>query len=97
VGLEYRGDYLWEASRIPLCLGYFRQPIDWESQITGDIVHEVFSLGTYVRMGNDRAGLSATIEYGRKYARETSDLDEKTIGLSLSLSAIEAWRKEVRR
>jgi hypothetical protein len=96
-GLEYRGDHLWEASRVPLCLGYFRQPIDWDSRLTGDITHEVFSLGTYIRMGDNRAGLSATIEYGRKYARETSDLDEKTIGFTLSLSAIEAWRREVRR
>jgi len=96
-GLEYRGDHLWEASRVPLCFGYFRQPIDWDSQLTGDITHEVFSLGTYIRMGDDRAGLSASIEFGRKYARETSDLDERTIGFTLSLSAIEAWRKEVRR
>jgi len=96
-GLEYRGDQLWEASRVPLCFGYFRQPIDWNSPLTGEIIHEVFSLGTHIRMGDDRAGLSATIEYGRKYARETSDLDERTIGFTLSLSAIEAWRKEVRR
>jgi hypothetical protein len=96
-GLEYRGDHLWEASRIPLCLGYFRQPIDWDSQMTGDIIHEVYSLGTYIRMGDDRAGLSATIEFGRKYAQGTSDLDERTIGFTLSLSAIEAWRREVRR
>jgi hypothetical protein len=96
-GFEYRGDHLWEASRIPLCFGYYRQPIDWESRMTGDIVHEVYSLGTYIRLGDGRAGLSATIEFGRKYARETSDFDEKTIGLSLSLSAIEAWRREVRR
>ncbi len=96
-GLEYRGDHLWEASRFPLCLGYFRQPIDWDSQLTGDIIQQVISIGTYIRMGSDRAGLSATLEFGRKEARGSSDMDEKTIGFSLSLSAIEAWRKEVRR
>ena len=103
-GLEYRGDHLWEASRIPLCLGYFRQPLDWgsrpldsDSHLTGEVIQEVFSLGTYLRMGNNRAGLSATLEFGRKYASGTSDLDEKIIGFTLSLSAIEAWRKEVRR
>ncbi len=96
-GLEYRGDHLWEASRFPLCLGYFRQPVDWDSQLTGDIIQEVISLGTYIRMGDDRAGLSATLEFGRKDALGSSDLDEKTIGFTLSLSAIETWRKEVRR
>jgi len=96
-GLEYRGDHLWEASTFPLCLGYFRQPIDWDSQLTGDIIQQVFSIGTYFRIGGDRAGLSATLEFGRKDASGTSDLDERTFGFTLSLSAIEAWRKEVRR
>ncbi len=96
-GLEYRGDHLWEASRFPLCLGYFRQPIDWDSQLTGDIIQQVISIGTYIRMSSDRAGLSATLEFGRKEARGSSDMDEKTIGFSLSLSSIEVWRKEVRR
>lgn len=96
-GLEYRGDHLWEASRIPLCLGYFRQPIDWDTQLSGDIIQQVFSIGTYFRMGGDRAGLSATLEFGRKVARGTSDLDERTIGFTLSLSSLEAWRREVRR
>ncbi len=97
VGLEYRGDHLWDASRYPLCIGYFEQPIDWESELTGEITHQVISVGTYFRMGGDRAGFSAALEFGQKEASGNPDLHERTIGLSLSLSAIEAWRREVRR
>ena len=97
VGIEYRGDHLWSASRYPLCLGYYRQPLDWETEVTGEITEQVFSLGTSIRLGRDRAAISVALEFGQRDAKDQSNLSESTFAFSLSLSAMEVWAREIRR
>jgi hypothetical protein len=96
VGVEYRGRIPWDAQRFPLLAGYYRQPLDWRSAATGEIVEEVFSIGTSIPLAKDRAAVSLAVEVGRREAENNSDLSETIYGLSLSVSAIEAWRREVR-
>ena len=97
VGMQYTGNYIWNASRYPLSAGYYRQPLDWESDITGEIIEEVFSLGTSIPLADDRARISIALEVGRRESKASSQLDETTLGFSVSLSAVEAWRREIRR
>ncbi len=95
-GLEYRGHIPWDAEKYPLCAGYYRQPLDWQSPETGEIVERIFSVGTSIPIAKDRAAVSLALEFGRREAEGTSDLSETVYGLSLSVSAIEAWRREVK-
>jgi hypothetical protein len=102
LGIQYHGDYIWQASKYPLSLGYHREPLDWQSGLrdkinTGKITEEVFSLGTSIPMGQDRAALGLALEFGTRKAEARGDLDEKIYGISLSISAIEAWRREIKR
>jgi hypothetical protein len=102
LGIQYHGDYIWRASRYPLNFGYYREPLDWQSgrrdQInTGKITEEVFSLGTSIPMGQDRASLGLALEFGTRKAEARGDLEEKIYGISLSISAAEAWRREIKR
>jgi hypothetical protein len=94
---KYEGSRLWRASKYPLIMGYYRQPLDWESDQTGEITEEFFSVGTSIPMGEDRALISVSLEMGRRRAKEEDDLSETIYGISLSLSAMEAWRREIRR
>jgi hypothetical protein len=95
-GMAYRGPIPWNAAKYPLLAGYYRQPLDWESPLTGEIVEEVYSIGTSIPLAKDRAALSLALEFGRREARDRSDLSERFYGLALSVSAIEAWRREVK-
>jgi hypothetical protein len=102
LGIQYRGDHIWPASKYPLNLGYHRGPLDWQGEPsdkiqTGEITEEVFSLGTSIPIGQDRASVSLAFEFGTRKAEATSDLEEKVYGVSVSLSAVEAWRKELKR
>ncbi|MFH1314401.1 MAG: hypothetical protein ABIJ00_14390 [Candidatus Eisenbacteria bacterium] len=97
IGASYRGDYLWSASKYPLVAGYYRQPLAWESDLTGEITEEFWSLGTSIPVGEDRASISVALEMGRRLAQDTDDLHETIYGLSISVSASEAWRREIRR
>jgi hypothetical protein len=97
VGIEYRGDHLWKASKYPLCLGYYKQPLDWQTDLTGEITEQVFCVGTSLRMGGDRAAISIALEFGQRNAKHRSDLSENTFAFALSLSAMEVWKREIRR
>jgi hypothetical protein len=96
VGMAYRGDILWDAARYPVLVGYYRQPLDWDSPSTGEIVEQVFSLGTSIQLAEGRAAVSMALEFGQRDSESMSDLGETYYGLSVSVSAIEAWRREVR-
>lgn len=95
-GIEYRGPLLWDAEKYPVLAGYYKQPLDWEDPLTGEITEEVFSLGASIPLAQARAALSFALEFGRREPEKGSDLRETFYGLSLSVSAIEAWRREVR-
>jgi len=102
VGIQYRGDYLWRGSKYPINLGYYRQPLDWEGEsqagiATGEITEEVYSLGTSIPIVQDRASIALSLEIGSRKTEMRSNLDERFYGLSLSISAIEAWQREIRR
>ena len=102
LGIQYHGDYIWQASKYPLNLGYHRGPLDWQSGRsdkidTGKLTEEVFSFGTSIPIGQDRASLGFALEFGTRKAEARSDLEEKIYGVSLSISAVEAWRREIRR
>jgi hypothetical protein len=97
VGARYEGDYLWSASKYPLVAGYYRQPLAWESDLTGEITEEFWSLGTSIPIGDERASISIAVEMGRRQAQNTDDLHETMYGFSVSVSATEAWRREIRR
>jgi hypothetical protein len=97
VGLKYRGDHLWEASKYPVCVGYYRQPLDWEVESTGKITEQVFSIGTSVPLGGGQAEVAMALEFGRRKASDRSDVSENTFAFTLSVSAMEAWRREVKR
>ena len=76
--------------------GYYRQPLDWQDPSIGEIVEEVFSVGTSIPIAQERAAVSLAFEVGRREADRNSDLRETIYGVSLSVSAIEAWRREVK-
>jgi hypothetical protein len=97
VGARYQGNWLWRASKYPLIAGYYRQPLDWESPVTGEIIEEFLSVGTAIPIGEDRASISLSFEFGRRRPEKTGDLEEKVYGFSLSVSAAEAWRRAIRR
>jgi hypothetical protein len=97
VGVKYQGNHVWKGRKYPLIAGYYRQPLDWESEITGKITEEFWSLGTSIPIGEDRASITVSAEVGRREAEGTGDLHETIYGLSLSVSALEAWRREIRR
>jgi hypothetical protein len=96
-GMKYTGDYIWNASRYPLNAGYYRQPLDWENDITGEIIEEVFSFGTSIPLADDRAKISLALEIGQRKSKASGQLDETILAFSLSLSAIEAWHREIGR
>lgn len=97
VGVKYMGNHLWEGARYPLIGGYYRQPLDSENDIAGEITEEVFSIGTSVPIGRDMAKFSLAFEMGRRQGHDSDDLHETMYGFSLSVSAMEAWRREIRR
>lgn len=96
VGMEYRGNILWNAARFPLLAGYYTQPLDWESQLTGEITERVFSVGTSIPVAEDRAAIALSLEFGQCKAEGRNDLSESFYGLSVSVSAVETWRREER-
>jgi hypothetical protein len=96
VGMEYRGDILWDAAKFPVMAGYYKQPLDWDGPLTGEIVEQVFSLGTSIPVAEGRAGVAFALEFGRRETEKPSDLSETFYGLTISVSAIEAWRREVK-
>lgn len=95
-GIEYRGRIPWDARKYPVLAGYYKQPLDWRSPSTGEIVEQVFSVGTSIPIAKDRATVSLALEFGRREAEKDGDLSERVYGLSLSVSAMEAWRREVK-
>lgn len=97
VGIRYQGERPWKASKYPLMAGYYRQPLDWEDPTTGEIVEEFFSVGTSIPVGDDRAALSISFEVGTRRADRTGDIEETIYGFSLSVTAVEAWRRAIRR
>lgn len=97
VGAEYRGDILWDAAKYPLLAGYYRQPLDWDSPLTGEIIEQVFSAGTSIPIAEGRAAIALAVEIGQREAQDLTAAAEIFYGLSISVSAIEAWRREVRR
>ncbi len=94
-GIRYTGTHLWRASKYPLLAGYYRQPMDWPHQ-ADRCYEQVFSLGTVVPIGQDRASLALSIEIGTRDGGDLS-LEEHFVGFSLSISAKEAWRREIKR
>ncbi len=97
LGIRYEGDHLWNAARYPLIAGYYRQPLDWETSDTGEITEQMFSVGTSIPIGEDRALVSLSFEMGRRETEGPSTLEETIYGFSLSVSAVEAWRREIKR
>jgi hypothetical protein len=102
LGVQYRGDFLWRADKYPLSLGYYRQPVDWQDAevagvVTGEITEQVFSLGISGSLGQDRGAAALGFEVGTRESDAGSDLSERFYALSLSISATEPWRREVRR
>jgi hypothetical protein len=102
VGVQYHSDYLWRASKYPLNLGYYRQPLDWRSTAadptgTGRITEDVVSIGTSIPIGVERGSLGLAFEIGTRKAADTGNLKETTYTLSVSVAAAEAWRREIKR
>jgi hypothetical protein len=97
VGVKYRGDHLWRGRKYPLMAGYYRQPLAWESDLIGEITEEFWSLGTSIPIGGDRASITVSVEAGRREAKDTDEVHETIYGFSLSISALEAWHREIRR
>jgi hypothetical protein len=102
LGVQYRGDYLWRGSRYPINLGYYRQPVDWEdlgpvAVPTGEITEEAYSVGLSVPLVEGRAAMDFAFEAGTRKASAGGDLDEKFYCLSVSVSAMEVWRRGLKR
>jgi hypothetical protein len=101
-GARYTGDHLWAASRYPLYLGYYRQPADWRGVTpngieAGDITEQVFSVGLSIPVSNQAAIVTVGFEAGTRKADARDDLKERIYAVSLSISAAEEWRKEIKR
>lgn len=102
LGVQYRGDFLWRADRYPLSLGYYRQPVDWQDAevagvVTGEITEQAVSLGISAPLGQDRGAVALGFEAGTRRGDAGSDLSERFYSLSLSISATEPWRRELRQ
>ena len=92
-GIEYTGPFLWDTQKYPLMAGYHREPLGWRSPLTGEIVERVFAVGTSIHMVQGRAAVALALEYGQRRSDRQGDLDENFYGLSLSVTAMEAWRR----
>lgn len=103
VGIRYRGKKLWNASRYPLLAGYYRQPLDsegpfgWGADFTGKITEQVFSIGTSIPVAGDRGAVTLAFEVGQRKVENEPDVGETIYGFSLSVAAMEAWTKAIRR
>lgn len=95
IGIRYMGSYLWNASKYPLLAGYYRQPLDWPG-LSHRGKEEVFSIGTVIPIGEDRASLALSVEMGKRNSEDHA-LKENFVGFSLSITAKEVWRHEVKR
>jgi len=95
LGIRYEGNHFWKASRYPLLVGYYRQPLDWPRK-GNRIYQQAFSLGTVIPIGEERGLLTLSVEIGSRKDGNTS-LKENYVGFSCSISAKEVWRREVRR
>jgi hypothetical protein len=102
VGVQYTGSRFWQASRYPLALGYYRQPVDWQDAeqvvvTTGEVVEEAYTIGLSVPLARDKAAMSLAFEAGSRTAAASTDLDERFYRLSLSVSTMEVWRRSIKR
>lgn len=102
LGVQYAGNHLWQASKYPLALGYYRQPVDWQDAeqvavTTGEILEEAYSIGLSIPLAQERATMWFAFEAGTRAAAATSDLDESFYRLSVSVSAMEVWRRSIKR
>jgi hypothetical protein len=96
-GLEYRGEFLWNARKYPILFGYYTQHLDWSSDSFGEINERVFSIGTSIPVLRDRAAVYVGFEIGRRQTDRASDFEETFYGVSLAVSAAEFWRREIDR
>lgn len=109
LGVSYTGNHLWRASKYPLALGYYRQPADWQDAEpvavpTGEILEEAYSIGLSIPLAKDRAAMCFAFEAGTRAAEAQAQIDGKSDRLeenfyrvSLSVSAMEVWRRSIKR
>jgi hypothetical protein len=103
VGIRYSGKMFWNASRYPFLAGYYRQPLDtegpfgWDAAFTGEITEQIFSVGTSIPVAGERGAVTLAIEAGQRKVENEPSVSETVYGFSLSVSAMEAWRKAIRR
>jgi hypothetical protein len=103
VGIQYRGRWFWNASRYPLLAGYYSQPLDAKGAFTpaadaeDEIIEEFLSVGTSIPVAGDRGAVTLAFEIGRREAGAGSTMHETIYGFSLSVTALEVWRRAIRR
>ena len=101
VGIQYRGDRLWRASKYPLSVGYYRQPEDWRNGIpgvvdAGEITQSVYSVGLSIPLAQEKAALDLSFEFGSRKSEARSDLKDDFFSVSVSVAAIEPWTKQMK-
>ena len=101
VGIQYRGERLWRASKYPLSLGFSRQPADWRGGAkgvldVGDVSREVYSVGLSIPLAQERAELDVALQIGSRKSEARPDLKDSFYGFSVSISAVEPWTKEMK-
>jgi hypothetical protein len=101
IGAQYRGEYLWRASKYPLSIGFYRQPGDWKGGVeglvdVGDITERVYSVGLSIPLAQQRAALDVAFEVGSRESAARSDLKDTFFNVSVSIAAIEPWTRQMK-
>jgi hypothetical protein len=97
LGISYTGNYLWNAGRYPLLLGYYRQPLDRRSESTPETMENAFLGGTSLDIANGRASVILGLQYITRKTDGVPELNEDAFGFYISVVAKEAWRRAIKR
>jgi hypothetical protein len=97
VGVAYTGRRIWNASKYPLLLGYYSQPLDRSSESAGETSETGFVAGTSLDIAEGRAAVVLGLEYIKRETEGVPELKEEAFGLYISVTVNEAWRRAMRR
>jgi hypothetical protein len=97
LGITYTGRSVWNATRYPLMLGYYRQPLDRASPDPGESIEKGYLAGTSIGIAGDRAALVLGLEYITRKTDGEPDLHEEAFGFYVSVAIQEAWRRAIKR
>ena len=97
LGIAYTGRKIWNAEKYPVMFGYYSQPLDRSSESAAETVEKGYLAGTALDIANGRASVVLGFEYITRDTDGVPELKEEAFGVYLSISAMEAWRRAIKR